>query len=84
MKNSEISYQEDGAPFREVRIYRKALADGKAAYGFFNLSGTVQRLAFDMPVEAPVRDLWARCGLGRRGRLEMLLPAHGAWAAMVG
>jgi alpha-galactosidase len=84
MLRNELAYSEEGERIREIRVYRKPLADGKAAYGFFNLSDTPQRYVFDLPREAPIFDLWANRPLGKTARLEMTLPAHGARAARIG
>ncbi|MBQ9337082.1 MAG: glycoside hydrolase family 27 protein [Lentisphaeria bacterium] len=75
---NEICCDNSGRTVREIRVYRKALADGSAAYGFFNFSETPQRYDFPLETERTVEDLWARRALGKTARLEMLLPTHGA------
>ena len=83
MIRNETVYDHSGAVIREIRVYRKALAGGRAAYGFFNLSETEQRLDFPLEREMPVYDCWARSALGKTDLLRMNLPRHGARVLLV-
>ena len=83
MIRNETVYDNSGNVIREIRIYRKPLSDGKAAYGFFNLSDTAQKVDFRLDSEAVIYDPWQRRGLGRSGELQMNLPRHGARVLIV-
>ena len=83
MIRNETVYDNNGNVIREIRIYRKPLSGGKAAYGFFNLSDTAQKLDFRLDSEAVIYDPWQRHGLGRSGDLPMNLPRHGARVLIV-
>lgn len=62
---------------REIKIYRKNLACGSYALGFFNLSDLQQSVNFKLPKRSAIRDAWALRDLGREERVEMILPPHG-------
>ena len=83
MIRNETVYDNNGNVIREIRIYRKPLSGGKAAYGFFNLSDTAQKLDFRLDSEAVIYDPWQRRSLGRSGDLQMNLPRHGARVLIV-
>ena len=70
--------QRDGRTNKELRIYRKVLADGSAAYGFLNLGDEPVEETFDLPGKCTVCDLWSRRVLGETDTLKMRIPAHGA------
>jgi alpha-galactosidase len=78
MIRNETVYDNNGNVIREIRIYRKPLAGGRAAYGFFNLSDTGQRLDFRAEKESSWYDPWQSRLLGRSAELAMNLPRHGA------
>ena len=69
---------------REFRVYRKVLADGSAAYGFFNLGDEACDETFALPRKGAVRDLWSRRDLGETDTLAMRIPAHGARVFRIG
>ena len=78
MIRNEVAYSDSGDVVREIRVYRKPLPDGSAAYGFLNLSETKQFYAFELSGEKHIRDLWSRQDLGKTSILRMMLPRHGA------
>ena len=84
MIRNETAYDNAGRTVREIRVYRKALADGSAAYGFFNFSETPQHYEFPLDREQTVRDLSACRTLGKTACLVMLLPRHGARVLKIG
>ena len=84
MIRNELAYSDSGDVTREIRVYRKAMPDGGAAYGFFNLSDTPQLYEFTLQHEAKVRDVWSDQELGRASTLKMLLPRHGARVLRIG
>ena len=78
MIRNEIAWSDGGDVQREIRVYRKPLPDGRAAYGFLNMSNTPQAYDFDFQCEMEIRDPWAARTLGKTSHLKMLLPRHGA------
>ena len=84
MIRNETAYDNAGRTVREIRVYRKALTDGSAAYGFFNFSETPQPYEFPLDREQNVRDLSACRTLGKTDRPVMLLPRHGARVLKIG
>jgi len=70
-----------------IRIYKKDLADGGRAIGFFNLGAQPETLAFnefaalELAGKQHVRDLWRQANLAdvdtAEGALPLTIPAHG-------
>jgi alpha-galactosidase len=71
----------------DVRVYRKALADGSVAVGFCNFGRQPAELSYDnlallgLSGRQQVRDLWRQQDLGTveigRGPLPLKIPTHG-------
>ena len=68
----------------EVEVWRKALTGGAVCVGLFNRSDQAAAPpldwgAWDVPGQAPVRDLWGRRPLGMAADVRRVtVPAHGA------